>query len=335
MNMKIIHVHERDIKNITEFILDKKFVFHPMISPDGIMDFTSYDNKEYVLLLDRNLLTKMIEFFKNGVMGDSYIRKVIGSIVFWAHLNKISLNSGLALNEYANHKRDNHYASEENNIFLKAMNFYSPEIWVDVATNRRESIPPLIDFPNDEYKFNVVNEHQIMHMSEMFCITRLYFDKSLSPVDKVIRFLEWNFNNLLICQYTIIYAMIVFSNKSKVFRKVDPNNLDVLLSVCKNQAWDLTYLSDWSTLYWNDKEEKVVYLFATMDKELKQLFIETHDADSDPFTRFFNDKDAISIRDCFTELKRNRKKPNLNLKVIEEFYDSEYRLLVASIKNLS
>lgn len=102
--MKIIHVHERDIKRITEFILDKKFVFYPMISPDGIMDFTSYDNKEYVLLLDRNLLTKMIEFFKNGVIGDSYIRKVIGSILFWAHLNKISLNSGLALNEYANHK---------------------------------------------------------------------------------------------------------------------------------------------------------------------------------------------------------------------------------------
>lgn len=52
--MKIMRVHERDIKSITEFILDKKFIFHPMISPDGIMDFTLYDNKENVLLLDRN-----------------------------------------------------------------------------------------------------------------------------------------------------------------------------------------------------------------------------------------------------------------------------------------
>jgi hypothetical protein len=333
--MKIIHVHERDIKSITEFILDKKFIFHPRISPDGTMDFTSYDNKEYVLLLDRNLLTKMIEFFKKGVLGDSYIRRVIGSIIFWARLNNISLNSGLALNEYANHKRDNRSASEENNIFLKAMNSYSPEVWLDVATNRRESIPPLLDFPIDEYNFNVVNEHQMMHMSEMFCITRLYFDKSLSPADKVIRFLEWNFSNLLICQYTILYAMIVFANKSKVFLKVDPNNLDMILRVCKNQAWDLTYLSDWSTIYWNGIEEDVVFLFATMDKELKQLFIETHDVDSNPFFRFFSDNDAIRIQDSFIELKRNRKKPKLNSKVIQEFYDSEYRLLVASIKNFS
>lgn len=86
---------------------------------------------------------------------------------------------------------------------------------------------------SDEYKFNVVNEHQMMHMSEMFCITRLYFDRNLSPVDKVLRFFEWNFNNLLICQYTIIYALIVFSNKSKVFRRVDPHNLDMLLcAIC-------------------------------------------------------------------------------------------------------
>ena len=332
--MEIIYVHEQDIKSITEFILDKKFIFHPKISPDGIMDFTSYKNKKYVLLLDRNLLTKMIEFFKNGVIKDSYIRKVIGSIVFWAHLNNISLNSGLALNEYANHKSENHSASEENNIFLKAMNFYSPEIWLDVATNRRESIPPLLDFPVNRYKFNVVNEHQMMHMCEMFCITRLYFDKSLSPVDKEIKFLKWNFNNLLICQYTIIYSMTVFLNKSKIFRKVDPKNLNKILSVCKNQAWDLTYLSDWSTLYWNDIEENVVYLFATMDKELKQLFIETHNVNSNPFNRFFNDKDAVRIQDCFTELKRNRKKPNLNRKIIEDFYDSEYTLLVDSIKNL-
>jgi hypothetical protein len=335
MKMKIIHVYERDIKSITEFILEKKLIFHPVISPDGNMNFTSYDDKEYVLLLDRNLLTKMVEFFKNGVLKDSYIRKVIGSIVFWAHLNSVSLNSGLALNEYANHKEDNRSASEENNIFLKAMNFYSPEVWLDIATERRELISPLPDIPNEGYQFNVVNEHQLMHMSEMFCITRLYFDKSLYPADKMIKFLEWNFTNLLICQYTIFYAMIVFSGKSKVFRKVEPNNLDIIFKICKNQAWDLTYLSDWSTLYWDDKEGDTVYLFATMDKELKQLFIETHDIESNPFSKFFSDIDAIRIENVFNELKRNRKKPNLNSEIIKDFYESEYRLLAASIKNFS
>lgn len=331
--MEVIYVDEEDIKHVTEFLLDRKLIFHPDISPNGVMDFTQYGSRDYILLLDRNILTKMIEFYRKGILKDEYIRKVIACIMFWAHANHVVLNSGLALNEYANCSNDNSRASIENNIFKDAMNFYHPNEWLSIAMGRSKSIEPLPNISDETYCFRVDNDHQLMHVSEMFCIARIYFDDELTQVEKMFKFLKWNFQNLLICQYTIIYAMLVFSGKSKVFRKVKSDDIDEIVRICRNQAWDLTYLSDWSTLYWNDCSDDTVYLFATMDKEMKQIFMEAHEVESDVFTRFFNTEDASKIDACFTKLQKDRVKPILNSEIVKEFYNSEYELLVTSMKN--
>lgn len=331
--MDAIYIKEEDIKHITEHLLEKKLIFHPSISPNGIMDFSMYGDRKYILLLDRNLLTKMIEFFQKGVLNDPYIRKIIACIMFWAHLNNISLNSGLALNEYANYKNSNKQSSLENNIFLDAMNFYHPMIWLSIAMGRSDVIKPIPNISTEKYFFKIDNEHYLMHASELFCIARLYLDEKLSKVDKMINFLEWNFENLLICQYTIVYALYVFAGKSKILSKIRISNTEDIFKDCKNQAWDLTYLSFWSTLYWTDRNEESVYLFATMDKELKRIIVETHDNKNNLFSRFFNKEDAQKIEDCYKKLNQNRKKPELNESVIRDLYDSECRKLGLIVKN--
>lgn len=333
--MRHLVVDETEIKYITEFILEKKFIFHPKISPNGIMDFTDYYGRDYVLILDRNILTKLIDYFKKGFMKDDYIRRVLGSILFWSHFNNIPLNSGLALNEYANFKQDNSFASEENNIFLKGINYYNPQIWLDVAMGRLFEISPLPNAQMKKYNFNVENEHLLMHLSEMYCITRLYYDKQLSTIEKICRFFDWNFNNLLICQYTIVYALIVFSGNSKIFKGSNLPDFSHIQKICMNQAWDITYLSDWSTLYWDDHIEGTVYLFATMDKELKQLFTETHDVKNDIFSKFLSINDAAIASSHFENLRKNRIKPILNRTAINELLNKEYDLLENFVKNFS
>ena len=56
-----------------------------------------------------------------------------------------------------------------------------------------------------------------------------------------------------------------FKKKSKLVFKTS--------KACKNQAWDFTYLSNWSALYSYEEDSNEIYLFATHDKELKELFI--------------------------------------------------------------
>jgi hypothetical protein len=275
----------------------------------------------------------MIEFFKKGMLNDNYIRRVIGCMMFWAHFNNVSPNSGLALNEYAYQKGDNCFASIENNIFLKAMNQYHPLEWLDIALDRKQQINPISDIPVKAYDFKVTNEHHLMHMAEMFCITRLYYNDTLTAVEKVLLFFEWNLKNLRICQYSLVFSLLVFSNNSKVFKKVKAHDFDQLFKVCSNQSWDITYLSDWSTLYWNDSDNDTVYLFATMDKELKKLFIENHTLNYNLFSKYFSQSDSKLIEAKFEDLKNRRIKPKINSQIIRDFYEAEHDLLVKSVED--
>ncbi len=136
----------------------------------------------------------------------------------------------------------------------------------------------------------------------------------MNPVEKVIAFLKWNFDNLLISQYINTYLILLFSDqngikapkhaKSNVFERVDKG--------CINQAWDLTYLSNWSTFYWDESKMNEVFLFATADIMLKQIFINTHNG-GDLFNLIdsvFPRKDADRIIQFYTEKMTNRQKPD-------------------------
>lgn len=110
-----------------------------------------------------------------------------------------------------------------------------------------------------------------MHYAEMLHLTYLSTNQKLKNTEKLVEFLNWNNDNLLFCQYTLIYACLLFSRKIK---QINTNKTEELFKKCKNQAWDLTYLSFWSTLYWHDNESDEVFLFSTMDKDLEKSLLQ-------------------------------------------------------------
>ncbi|MGE5474885.1 MAG: hypothetical protein ACM3UU_11765 [Ignavibacteriales bacterium] len=322
--MKVIRVKESEIKSITEFLIKEQIIFHPVISPYGSPDFTNYLGRNYILLLDRNILTKFIELCNNGTLKEMYLLKVISSLIFWAEFNSISINAGLALNEYANHKQNNMEASKENNIFRQSSNYYSPEVWLDLATGKIKMIPKLnLTEEIKDYIFNIESEHYKMHYAEMLHITYLYFRDDLSQEEKVLEFIRWNNENILFCCYTIVYILLLFSNKLKRFATNGKGNIEYILKKCHNQAWDLTYLSVWSTFYWDERKGDTTYLFSTMDKDLKKIFINTHDVSSNIFVRFFGEIKGNIIQEEYAKIANNRVKPEITLEVIERLIESE------------
>lgn len=198
--MDIIEVKEKQFKSSTIFLLDQQIIFHPRISPNGKPDFTNYLGRKYVLLLDRNILTKLIELCKKGYLKDAHIMKLLGSLMFWALANSITVNSGLALNEYANNKNNNIDAVRENKLFKNLFNFYNPKLWLELVTENRKEIP-IIDFKDDlkPFDFNVKNDHYRMHYAEMLHAMSLYFQTNLTIEEKIINFLQWNKDSLLFC----------------------------------------------------------------------------------------------------------------------------------------
>lgn len=312
--MKIIKVREEDVKEITEFINDNKLIFHPVISPNGFPDFTNFFGRDFILILDRNILTTLLQLCTSGTLNDKYLLRVVSSLMFWAELNNVRVTAGLALNEYANYKNSNIDASRENNIFLKIFNEYSPLHWLEIATGRCDSIPIInCSSKQHQFEFNIESEHYKMHYVSMLHLLFLY-NEDISPEERIIRFIHWVNDNILFCQYTIAYATLFFSNNIKQIRKSDISDINKIKKICRNQAWDLTYLSFWSTLYWDDNEEETIFLFSTMDKALKKIFMNTHCNSSDIFYDCFGEVNGAKIQNEFNSVILKRVKPEVDSK---------------------
>lgn len=335
MGYEIIKATENEVKSSTIFLLNQQIIFHPYISPNGKLDFTNYLGRQYVLILDRNILTKLIELCNKGCLKDTHILQVIGSLMFWALSNNISVTAGLALNEYANNKNNNIDASRENYLFKKIFDFYDPKLWLELAIKNRKKIPK-IEFNNksENYNFNKKSDHYKMHYAEMLRAMSLYFQKNLSIENKIIMFLQWNKDNLLFCQYTIVYILLLFSNKIKQHKELLPQPFENLSKKCSNQAWDLTYLSFWSTLYWNEKEGKISYLFSTMDKDLKKIFSYTHDIKKNIFIDCLGKHKGLIVQKKYEGIINDRIKPVMSTEAINNLVMREEVNLRDCIKDL-
>lgn len=294
--MKLLLINENQLKAVTLFLIEKEIIFHPMISPNGCPDFTGRYGRKNTLIIDRNIMTKIVEYCRVGSLKDAYVRKLIGALLFWAEFNDITITGGLALNEYATGQGINDNASLENNIFLKMFDQYSPQIWLDVFENQIENIEPIKLDNVHEYSFAIENEHYLMHLAEVIYLFRLYLDNTKEACQKIKAYISWVNNNQLFCAYSVTYACMLFSNKIKQPHIRTSDDFETKLKICSNQAWDLSYLSFWSTLYWNESETKNNYLFATMDADLKKIFIQTHNVESSIFCRFFGLEKGIDIR---------------------------------------
>ena len=116
--MDFIELKESELKHITLFLIEKKVIFHPAISPKGIPDFINYNGKNFILILDRNLLVRILRLVNEGELKDKFSQILIGSLLFWSEINNIAITSGLALTEYSDFHKGNKESSIENNIFL-------------------------------------------------------------------------------------------------------------------------------------------------------------------------------------------------------------------------
>lgn len=121
-----------------------------------------------------------------------------------------------------------------------------------------------------------------------------------------------------------IHTSLCMSFILKKIKQLKMEQFEEISRKCKNQVRDLTYLSFWSTLYWDDNNSDEVYLFCTMDKDLKKIFITTHDVNINPFIECFGIEKGNVIHEKYQRIIKDRIKPEItteiinNLIVIEE-----------------
>ncbi|NLN47949.1 MAG: hypothetical protein GX154_02400 [Clostridiales bacterium] len=283
--MSFLILKDDEPQFIWDAINELQLIFHPKIAPEGVFEYRSLSalchSKNVTIFLDRNLLSSFLRLCKQGSLDDEIEMRIIALLMTWVIMHQISICSGLAITENATRTDDNIYARKEVKKFQEAFDFYPSMMWLRLAQGKIDKIPPceFSEIPYDTpIEYHKEDDHLLMHVACMLHIVYLYRRKDLSAVDKIISFLTWNCKYLLICQYTNTYIAMLFTNQEGIRppKGVNSDKIEIIMKGCYNQAWDLNYLSSWSTLYWDEKEQEDAFMFATADLMLKKIFINTH-----------------------------------------------------------
>ena len=236
----------------------------------------------------------------------------------WAQLCDISISAGLAVRENASKLHSEEAGLIELQKFLEIFDYYPAQLWFQVATGNVTEIPP-ITYTGKPAKGITVNyadsgDHYEMAVASLLHVVSLYRNKDMTAANKLKNFFEWLCDHLLVSEYLMVYAAMLFAEceNIKAPKNANSNDLYKIVSGCENQAWDISYLTNWSTLYSYTDEYKEEFLFATNDILLKRIFINKHGVNglNGLLYQIFSQKDYNVIMDCIENRMSNRVKPD-------------------------
>ncbi len=307
----------------------KLFFIH--YSQDGEVDYKALLElkriKNIIVLLDRNLLSSLLNLSRDGFLKDEKEIQIIAILMTWVIMNNFPASAGLALKEYASKFNDEKETQIELREFNNIFDYYSSMTWLRLAEGIIKKIPicplPVKPFIT-ELKYSEEDDHFLMHVAEMLHAVYLCRRDDLSVMEKMMDYLEWNYQYLLISESTLSYIAMLFTNQHgiKAPKNSRSNSFNKILKGCRNQAWDLNYLSNWSCFHYKEKEMNDIYLFATNDYLLKRIFINTY-ADGgvgELIQTIFSKENSKKIFDVI-EANQGREKPDFGSNPKKYFYN--------------
>lgn len=156
--------------------------------------------------------------------------------------------------------------------------------------------------------------HYDMAVASLLHAVQLYRVQNKRPVEKVQEFVQWMYDYLLVSEYMLTYIIMLFTGQENIKAPKHAKSEDIrkIIHGCKNQAWDISYLTKWSTLYADAEKYRMEFLFATNDILLKRIFINcnTEYGVNGLLYNVFPQKEYNQLIDYIESRTRNRVKPD-------------------------
>lgn len=330
--MNFMVLDTEDIEWVWKLIGKLQLIFHPRYAAEGKMEYSEimrlHHEKDILILFDRNLFIGLRDLARYGCLKDEKEMRIIALVMTWALMNNFPIAPGLALKECGTQMKSDVAAKTELAVFQKIFDYYPSMTWLKLAEGEIDSIPAC-DTPKIPYEIDIdyeeEDDHFLMHLAEMLHLVTLLRNKELSAVEKMLDFLEWNYDNLIISESAIVYVAMLLTNQNGVRgpKNYNSNNLDKILDGCRNQAWDLSYVSSWSTVYYNEDKYDKIFFFATNDLGLKRILVNTF-ADAKAIGCIeccFSKREAERILALIEQKQTNRMRPDFGKNPRQYFYE--------------
>lgn len=221
--MDYIIIKDYEYEYIWRMIQNQQIIFHSRYAPEGQLDFSSFQKlkqeKELAIIIDRNFLSSLFKLCEKGKLKNDLVMRKVAILMAWSKIENVNITSGLALKERASKEINSEQAKIELQKFYDIFDYYSAMVWLRLAEGVIDEIP-VIKYSDNKLKIKVKyhdeDDHLLMHMATMIQIVYLFRNTNLNAEEKVLEFLKWNTKNLLICDYTNTYIVLLFTNQGDI-----------------------------------------------------------------------------------------------------------------------
>jgi len=283
--MDILVFEDDELDTLYSVINKLQLIFHPSICPNGKLDFHKItelqsSDKDIIILVDNNLASPICEIARNGYLKNKERMYKMAALILWAQFIGARLSCGFSLLETDSQKLSCYTAESSRLQFLHAVDNIPSHIWKALAFGDIDHVPNQYlssDYKTDERKFEY-NESVLYLSTEaaIIKIVELLRRESVTSIEKFIEFTNWYAEHLVIAESILFYAAAVFTNVPNVAmpKKCKSSNYSEIVKGIKNQAWDLTYIITWSTVYSKETDDQY-FMFATDDITQKVIVVNT------------------------------------------------------------
>ena len=281
--MNVLYFEDDELDILIKIINKQQMCFHPHYAPmgcftnRGIFELKNGD-KNVMIIADNNLVSPISEIAVKGTLKDKKRLQKVALFVTWLKVIGASITCGIGLLENDTAKLNFISGEENRQYFLHAVDKIPAFIWKEIAFGNLEYVPNEYLFkekPNNMKKYEY-NDSILYLSAEAAIIKIVQFIRTegMEPIDKFIKFMEWYCDNLLIAESIVVYAAMVFTNTPNVEfpKKSKSNDFEKIVRGIKNQAWDITYITTWSTLYYHENKN-TCNMFATDDITQKSIIV--------------------------------------------------------------
>ena len=281
--MSFLCFEDDEIDDMHKAVNNLQMCFHPKYASEGkfsvedVFELQSSE-KEIMIIADKNLVSPICEIATNGFLKDKFRIQKVALFVTWTKYLNSRLTCGIGLRENDT-ARLSTITGEENRLqFLHGVDVIPATVWKDIAFGYRDEVPINFRFNNvvESEKDYCIQDDFIFLSTElaMVKIVQLIRTATMEPIDKFIDFMNWYADNLDIAESIMVYAAMVFVGTQNVSlpKNAKSNSFEQVKKGIKNQAWDITYIITWSTLYY-DEVSTSCNMFATDDITQKIIIV--------------------------------------------------------------
>ncbi|MYN11233.1 hypothetical protein [Pseudoduganella aquatica] len=226
-----------------------------------------------ILLPDRNMASRFAQLAEGKVIPNEEQRRASAALLAFAQCLDIQMEPGIAFHELA-HKQGNDVSLTELGWF-RAADRSRPQDVIDVAVGREDALSSRYH-PLEVKNVDLAAPLRRWNRNYVMCLKMLELEQRIDkPLNRVLSLLEWMRDEFMFGGSVALLASVYFAPRSSpkegVFKGKNSPHRDRALDGARNQAWDLTHLSEFVRQASENEYTKKRYLFATFDQHLKLM----------------------------------------------------------------